>query len=310
MSDAAPSAFVELVGCRLPLQLAAMGGIGTPELAAAVSRAGGLGTVPGRGPDAVERSIEEMRASGDGPVAISFLMPFLRRESVEVAARLADVVEFFYGEPDRELVEVAGRGGAVVGWQVGTAREATAARDAGCGFIVVQGVEAGGHLRGSQPLDVVLEQALQVVDVPVLAAGGIGTSQRVEKLFDLGVAGVRVGTRFIAAAECQAHPAYVEALIGARARDTVVTEAFGADWPHAPHRVLRSALKALERFEGEVVGSIGPWQMPRASSVPPTRGTEGVIEAMALYAGQSVDAVRGVLPAAQIVQELMGPRSA
>jgi len=154
---------------------------------------------------------------------------------------------------------------------------------------------------------VVLEQTLEAVDVPVVAAGGIGSAERVEGLFSMGAAGVRIGTRFIAATECEAHPRYVEALIAATRADTVVTEVFGVDWPDAPHRVLRSALEAVERFEGDVVGSIGAWQMPRASSVPPTLNTEGEIGAMALYAGESVDAVRRVASAAEIVAELVGP---
>lgn len=128
-------------------------------------------------------------------------MPFVSQEAVESAAARADVVEFFYGDPDRELVALAGCRGAVVGWQVGSAAEALQARDAGCGYVVAQGTEAGGHVRGSQPLDDVLADTIAGTDLPVVAAGGIGSATRTAELLNAGAAAVRVGTRFVAANE-------------------------------------------------------------------------------------------------------------
>src|SRR5207248_6358838 len=113
---------------------------------------------------------------------------------------------------------------------------------------VAQGVEAGGHVRGSERVAALLPAVLDAVGVPVLAAGGVATAERVAELMALGADGVRVGTRFVVCPESAAHPRYVEALIGARGEeDTVVTEWFGQGWEHAPHRVLRSALAAAQQ---------------------------------------------------------------
>jgi NAD(P)H-dependent flavin oxidoreductase YrpB (nitropropane dioxygenase family) len=309
---AAPRGFAELVGCRLPLQLASLGGpIGTPALAAAVSEAGGLGTIPNPSSAAeVEQALEAARALTGAPIAVGFLIPFVAREAVAAAAASADVVEFFYGDPDRELVALAGSGGAVVGWQAGSAAECEAAEAAGCGYVAIQGVEAGGHVRGTQRLDEALEQALAAVEVPVVAAGGIGTAERVSEVLAAGAAAVRIGTRFLAAEESDAHPAYVASLIRASRDDTVLTGAFANGWPDAPHRVLASAVDAAERLAGRTVATVGGRQLPAFSSAPPTRQTEGEVEAMAMYAGESVDAVTARRPAAEIVAELTaGARS-
>lgn len=303
----APMEFTNLVGCRLPLQLASLGGpIGTPRLAAAVSEAGGLGMIPNPSSAAeVKQSVASARAFTEQPIGIGFLMPFVNAEAVDAAASTADVVEFFYGDPDPALVRAARASGARAGWQAGSAAEALAAARAGCDFVVVQGTEAGGHVRGNQPLDEVLTQTLEHIDVPVVAAGGIGTATRVNELLDAGAAAVRVGTRFVAAEESNAHPEYVAMLIAASARDTVLTEAFATGWPDAPHRILRSAIEAAEGLDREPVATLGDSEIPRFAALPPTRDVEGEVAAMALYAGESVDAVTRVQPAAEIVAELM-----
>jgi nitronate monooxygenase len=298
--------FTELVGCRLPIQLASLGGpIGTPALAVAVSEAGGLGMIPNPSSAAeVEQVMRSARALTRKPIGIGFLIPFVAHEAVEAAAAEADVVEFFYGDPDPDLVHVARSHGALVGWQTGSTAEALAAVRAGCDYVVAQGIEAGGHVRGTQRLDDVLGQTLAEVDVPVVAAGGIATAERVDALLGRGAAAVRVGTRFVAAEEADAHPSYVSALIAATGQDTVLTESFTTGWPDAPHRVLRSAVEAARRVDRDVVGVLGDREIARFGALPPTRHVQGEVAAMALYAGQSVDAVTRIQPAAEIVAEL------
>jgi nitronate monooxygenase len=236
-------------------------------------------------------------------------VPFLDRECVEVAAARVRVVEFFYGAPDAELVGRVHAGGALAAWQVGSREEAVAAEGAGCDFVVAQGVEAGGHVRGRTGLLPLLAQVLESVRCPVLAAGGIGGPRELAAVLAAGAAGARLGTRMLAASEANVHPDYRKRLFAARAEDTVLTEAFSAMWPHAPHRVLRSAVEAAEAFRGEVVGSLptplGPFPIPRLGVVSPTRETTGQIEAMALYAGESVNAVERVETTAEIVRALV-----
>jgi len=238
--------FTELLGIEAPIQLAAMPGIATPELTAAVSNAGALGMM-GAGiatPELLEQTIDQLAALTSRPFGVNFLMPFLNRECVPVAARKARVVEFFYDTPDPALVEAAHAEGALVSWQVGSADEAVAAARAGCDLVVAQGTEAGGHVRGKTSLLPLLSQVVEAVDIPVIAAGGIATARSLAAVLAAGASAARIGTRFIATPEAAAHPVYLKAVLAAGAGDTVLTEAFEVLWPNAPHRVLRSSVSA------------------------------------------------------------------
>jgi NAD(P)H-dependent flavin oxidoreductase YrpB (nitropropane dioxygenase family) len=285
--------FTELFGCRIPMQQAGIGGMTSPDLAIAVARAGALGMLTGTiGSEALSAQLDVVPA--DLPVGVNFLVPFLDRAALDVAATRSRLVEFFWGDPDPTLIEIARNGGARASWQVGSADEARAAQDAGCDLLVAQGIEAGGHVRGTTGLLPLLDEVRAVVDIPIVAAGGIGTGRAMAAALTAGADAVRVGTRFLAAAESIAHPGYVDKLIGAGADDTVLTTAFGDGWPDAPHRVLRSAISA-----GEALGDQQSWtpDWPTSTSV-------GTPDARALYAGQSVGAVRSRQPAAEIVTEL------
>ena len=302
--------FTSLVGCAAPIQQAGMGGAATPALAAAVADAGGLGMV-----NLVMVSAEEVAAALDqlkrrtsGTVGFNVLMPFLDPAVVEAAASRVRVVEFFYGDPDPAWVGRVHDTGALAAWQVGSVAEAKAGVDAGCDFVIAQGAEAGGHVRGQLSLLPLLDGVLAAIEVPVLAAGGIATARGLAAVLATGAAGARVGTRFLATQESNAHPAYIEALIRAGSSDTVLTTAFSEMWPDAPHRVLRSCIEAAGALPGDRAGeiAIGAQRMPVPKfSVPsPTRDTTGTIEAMALYAGQSVGATATILPAGEVVREL------
>jgi NAD(P)H-dependent flavin oxidoreductase YrpB (nitropropane dioxygenase family) len=284
----------ELFACRHPLQQAGIGGMTTPELAIAVAGAGGIGMLSAAiGHDALSAQLDVIPTGAS--IGVNFLMPFFDRGALIEAADRSPYIEFFWATPDSELVGVARGGGALVGWQIGAADEAKAAGDAGCDIVVAQGIEAGGHVRGAVGLLALLDEVRDAVDLPVVAAGGIGTGRAMAAALTAGADAVRVGTRFMAAAESDAHPVYVDALIGATADDTVVTTAFGDGWPDAPHRVLRSSIAA-----GERIGAAQAWtpDWPSASYA-------GAADARALYAGQSVGAVRARTSAAEIVAELV-----
>ena len=301
--------FTALVGCAVPIQQAGMGNA-RRELAVAVAGAGGLGMIGGvmQPADLLAEEVETARHDAGGPVGVNFLMPFLDREAVESTAGRARVVEFFYGDPDEELVRVVRSGGALAAWQTGSGEEARAAESAGCDFVIAQGVEAGGHVRGTTGLLPLLDEVLDAVEVPVVAAGGVGTERGMAAALAAGADAVRVGTRFLAAEEADVHPAYAEALVEARPEDTVLTETFSNMWPNAPHRVLRSSVAAAEALEDEFAGEIehaGHRQaVPRLAPPAPGRTATGRIDAMALYAGQSVGAVQRLQPAETIVRDL------
>jgi nitronate monooxygenase len=236
-------------------------------------------------------------------------------ESVKAASTDARVVEFFYREPDSSLVELVHKGGGLAFWQVGSRDEAKAAADAGCDVIIAQGIEAGGHVRSKIGLLPLLGQVLDAVEAPVLAAGGIGSGRAMAAALAAGASGVRVGTRFVAAEEANAHPKYVKALIDSEPEDTVLTEAFSVGWPNAPHRVLRSSLEAAQRFRGDIVakrrlptGEVDEIRL--FESVTATNQMTGNIEAMPHWAGESVGHVKELKPAAAIIRELAGEAEA
>ncbi|MBV8561139.1 MAG: nitronate monooxygenase, partial [Acidimicrobiia bacterium] len=189
--------FTELIGCQIPLQQAGMGVVAGPELAAAVTRAGALGMLGNVLPaPQLAGTLEHLPS----PVGVNFLIPFVEQDAVEAAASGARLVEFFYGDPEQKLVDLVHGGGALAAWQVGDAEEARAARDAGCDVIVAQGVEAGGHVRGTIGLLPVLDGVLNAVGdtTVVVAAGGIGTAHAVKAVLAAGAHAARVGTRFVA----------------------------------------------------------------------------------------------------------------
>jgi NAD(P)H-dependent flavin oxidoreductase YrpB (nitropropane dioxygenase family) len=298
--------FTALVGCTIPIQQAGMSGTATAPLAAAVAEAGALGMIGiGRQPLAmIERHLDELQALTSKPAGCSCIAHFVRPEVEELVASRLPVLEFFYQWPDPKRIPA----NVIGGWQVGSVDEAKAAVDAGCRYVVAQGMEAGGHVRGHVPLAELLPAVRDAIDVPIVAAGGIGDVDAVRRAIALGADAVRVGTRFVATKESFAHPDYIDALVHADAADSVLTEAFGVGWPDAPHRVLRSSIDAATQAP-DVVGETRPASgepvpMVRWGVSSPNRDTVGDVKAMALYAGTSVGAVNGVVSAAEVVREL------
>jgi NAD(P)H-dependent flavin oxidoreductase YrpB (nitropropane dioxygenase family) len=289
------TSFTRLVGCALPLQQAAMGGVATPELAGAVAHAGALGMLAEFEPEAAPARIERaLSLAHGGTVGMGFFGQWMEHDlaNFEVASAQLRVVEIFWSTPDAAIVRRTRRSGsALVAWQVGSVEDAVAAEGAGCDFVVAQGVEAGGHVRGSTTRDELLDATLARVSIPVVAAGGIATPKDVVKLIARGAAAVRVGTAFVACNESNAHAEYVDALVAASSGDdTVLTTAFDQGWPDAPHRVLRRALAAAQVDPNATF-----------SPLPPGRDAEGPIGTMALYAGMGVGAVDQLRPAADLV---------
>jgi NAD(P)H-dependent flavin oxidoreductase YrpB (nitropropane dioxygenase family) len=303
----------ELLHCELAMQLAPMGSVSaTPRLPLAVAAGGAHAVYPGLGlpPQALAPVLDSLAAETDS-FGVNFIVPLMNRESLELAAERAPYVDFFLTEPDPGLVEAVRSAGAVCGWQVEAVDEARAAEEAGCELVIAKGHESGGRKRIEGPeLRPLLEATRAAVSIPVIAAGGIATAQDVASAFASGADGVRIGTRFIASAESDAHPAWIQAVLDASAEDSVVTDAFNNGMPQpGPHRVLRSSIEAAEALsEDEQVGILrmAGAEIPvgRFAPQPPTRDSTGHVEAMPFYAGRSAGAVTSVEPAAEIVQDL------
>lgn len=305
------TSFTRLVGCRLPLQEAVLGGdVGGARLAAAVCRSGGLGMLSETGLRPLAERIDWLAEHAEGPFGVGILgFSGTIGATLDAAAGRARVVEFFWATPERRMADRVHDTRALCLWQVGSVDEALAAVDAGCDAVVAQGVEAGGHVRGTTPLLELLDAVVPRVAVPVIAAGGIGDGASMARAMAHGAAAVRLGTRLLATQESNAHPDYVASLVAAGEDSTVLTTAFGADWPDAPHRVLRAAVAAADAAADEHLGmsgaGVGSWPITRWSAMPPTRATTGDIGAMALYAGTGVHSITDAPSTAAVIDRLV-----
>lgn len=300
------------------------GGISRHELAAAVSEAGGLGTIAVAGPEAIRRELAAARTLTDRPIAVNLLLPFARRSWFEAAAA-ADVVVTFWGKPKRRV------GGTWI-HQCGSVAEARAAHAAGADAAIVQGVEAGGHVRGTLPALDLLERVRAELpdDYPLLLAGGIAERGDVVRALGAGAGAVVAGTRFLLSAESRAHPEYRQRLLAAD--ETLLTDLFGFAWP-APHRVIPNAAtehhlgehgkapllnRTLNRLSGPgarfTPGSIQRRliraQRPSGRMLTPQGPTDDgpatLLDAGPLYAGETVARIGEIRPAAEIVASLSG----
>ena len=205
------TALTELLGIEAPIVLAPMGGAVTPELAAAVSNAGGLGVIPlsYSTPDEIKSTAGEIAALTDRPFGINLILEWDQRERLAAALDAGvPAISLFWGDVS-ELVPQAHDGGAVVFVSVGSVDEAVRAADAGADVVVAQGWEAGGHVRGTVTTLALVPRVVDAVDpVPVVAAGGIADGRGLAAVLALGAAGGWVGTRFLAAREASIHDEY------------------------------------------------------------------------------------------------------
>jgi nitronate monooxygenase len=310
------------LGIPTPVVQAGMGGgISRHELAAAVSEAGGLGTIAVAGPEAIERELAAARALTHRPIAVNLLLPFARSSWFEAAAS-ADVVVTFWGRPKRRT------GGTWI-HQCGSVDETKAAYAAGADAAIVQGVEAGGHVRGDLPALELLEQVKEAVppEYPLLLAGGIAERDDVCRALDAGATAAVAGTRFLLSDESRAHPEYKRRLLDAD--DTLRTELFGLAWP-APHRVVANAATERQLGDGQVptlnravnkLSAPGARLTPAALQLrlaraqrsdsrlltpfgPTDDGPENLLDAGPLYAGETVARIGEVRSAAEIVSAL------
>lgn len=311
---------LEKLGVDVPIVQAPMGGAAGPELAAAVSNAGALGSLPLWAADAaaMRGAIGAVRALSSRPFMVNLNVTTPQEERLALCLdEGVPVISFFWGEAP-ELVERARLAGATVMQVVASAREARQAVECGADIVVAQGWEAGGHVRGmTATMALVPAVADAVGRTPVVAAGGIADGRGVAAALALGAAGVWVGTRFLAAREAAIHPEYRRRVIAAGESDTVWLETlFDGGWPDAPHRVLRnSTVEAWEAAgrpppgmrprEGEVVArSESRGDIRRYESVTPRADAQGDVEAMPLWAGQGVGLACQAMAAADIVREM------
>ena len=309
---------------RYPIWSAGMGGgLAGPALTAAVSESGGFGVLGTGGlPGAVVTArIAATRALTSRAFGANIILPMSDGGDIEACfdARIA-VLVLFWGDVQPFVADAHRRGMFVVA-QCGGPEDAVAAADAGVDAVIVQGTEAGGHVKARAPLAQTLPATIAVLGpVPVLGAGGLATGDDIASVLGRGAGAVSLGTRFVAASEAAAVDGYKARIVAAQACDTVMTKLFDVGWPDANHRVIRNTAytrweaagcpSAGERpGEGEEIGTIGTGErrisLPRYTVYPATLGFEGDLDSIALYAGESVERIADVAPTASIVERLM-----
>ena len=245
-------------------------------------------------------------------MAVNFLTADLDPDLVAAAAARVRMVDFFWSEPSATLVDIAHQAGALVSWQVGSVPKARAAQDAGADAVIAQGSDAGGHVRGTSGVLTLLAGVLDAVDVPVLAAGGIGHPRALTAVLAAGASGARVGTAFIATDESGAHPLYKQAVVDAALGASAITDTFSNQCPlcatSARHRVLAACIGAAHAAAGDELGAItyGSRTLPllRGSPLSPSTTTTGQISAMAMYASDAAASVTSIRPAAEVLSWL------
>ena len=307
----------------LPIWQAPTGSIAGPELCTAVSLAGGMGGLglTWTSPGVAAEAVREVRASvGGRPFQGNFALAF-PPAALEAALEAGlPVVTFSWGDPAPWLA-LCRSFGATVGVQVANLVGARRMADLGADFLVVQGVEAGGHVQSTTPLDDLLPPIV-ALGLPVVASGGLADGADVRRVLAQGATGAMLGTRFVATRESRAHRAYKQALLAGR--ETALTGLFDGGWPHAPHRVLRnSTLEAWEAAgcpapgtrpdEGETLGHAPGGAILRYEDTAPRSGFTGDIEAMCLYAGAGVSRIGDLPSAGDLVRRLaheVGPAHA
>lgn len=314
MSDGGLSDWAETLGLTAPIVCAPMGGVAGGRLAAAVSRAGGLGMI-GMGSagsvPALERELRALDAaagSGGAPFGIGLVAWGIARDPELLDRALAagpSLVSVSFGDwespGDAAWIERVHAAGAQAVTQAATADEAKRAADAGVDAVVARGREGGGHGDHREPLHALLAEVVRAVDVPVLAAGAIGSARDVERVLDAGAAAAWVGTAFAACEEALTPPGAREALIRGSGADTVVTRVYDValerPWPRRfPERLLRTPF--VDRWHGREDALANDAEARAAFAAAAGAGDYSIVP---VDAGEGVGGVTRVRPAAEVV---------
>lgn len=306
----------DLLGCRYPLVLAGMGGVARSELVGAVTQAGAFGLLGmvRESPGLIRQEVGKVRSLTSSPFGVSIIPAAtdqkLLDEQVATCIDLKVPVVCLFWDLSHAIIGRLREAGALVMCQVGSADEAVLAQQAGAQVLIAQGREAGGHVRGSQPLCDLLPDVLAKVDLPVLAAGGIADGQDVATVLSLGAQGAMLGTALLATRESFAHDFHKQAIVDAGDGDTILTQAFHINWPRGARvRVLQNSVTRGDRGDpfGPELTAIGrepDRPIYLFSTDSPLRTTTGDLEAMALYAGEGAARIRDVRAAGERIESI------
>jgi NAD(P)H-dependent flavin oxidoreductase YrpB (nitropropane dioxygenase family) len=308
---------------QAPIISAGMAFVATPSLVAAVSNAGGMGSlgaalVP---PEGLRQMIQGTHSLTDKPFGVDFVTEFVTDEHIQICiAEKIAVVVFFWSLPQQAWVERLQAHGIRVWMEVGAVSEAIQAKELGVDAIVAQGQEGGGHNQAEASTFSLLPAIVQTVSpLPVVAAGGIIDGKSLVAALALGAEAVWCGTRFLASSEANAHSEYQTRVLEAKVGDTVRTTLFGPEWSGQMMRVIRNHVvkqwagreaeaAKLDPFAETIGSTLMGGQtipLPKFSVMLPTPETTGDFEEMGLTAGESSGNLTELKPAGEIVTTMM-----
>ena len=311
-----------LLGCDVPILLAGMGGVARSELVTAVAEAGGYGILGmvREAPALIAAEIDAVRASTTRPFAVNLIPaatdPKLLAAEMQVCFDRTVPAMCFFWDVVPGAVARAKAAGCLVLHQVGSLNAALAAMAAGADVLIVQGVEAGGHVHGTVASLILVEQVARATCLPIIASGGFATGASLVAALALGAQGIHCGTAFLATSESFAHDDHKARVLAARAEDTVYTDAFALDWaPNSPVRVIgNSVTRALghdlmghhpDRLPRDVIAWDEGRPLLKFSTDSPLRTTTGNLEAMAAFAGQSATMIDSLPTAADRIAMIL-----
>ena len=267
------TAICDLLGIKHPILLAGMGGVSYAELCAAVSNAGGFGTLgmAGRSPDFIKDEMKKVRDLTDKPFGVDLLAAvpesLERTADIIIEGRAAAFISGL-GVPPPHIVKKFHGAGLKVMNVSGTVRHARSAEAGGLDAVVAQGTEAGGHT-GRVAAIALVPQVVDAVKIPVIAAGSIVDGRGLAAALALGAQGVWMGTRFIASTEAHAAGMYKQVIIDADDEDTIITRSYSgkpmrvhknewvADWESRPKDIQAFPMQAMTSSQAGVMGGIG-----------------------------------------------------
>jgi enoyl-[acyl-carrier protein] reductase II len=303
------TALCDLLGIKYPIMLAGMGGVSYGELAAAVSEAGGFGTLgmAGRSLDDIKREMKVVRDKTDKPFGVDLLAAV--PESLERAADTiieggAKAFISGLGVPPPHLVKKFHDAGLKVMNVAGAVKHARIAEAGKLDAVIAQGTEAGGHT-GRIAGMALIPQVVDAVKIPVVAAGSIVDGRGLAAALALGAQGVWMGTRFIASTEAHAGGLYKQVIVDATDEDTIITRSYSgkpmrvfknewvADWEKRPQDIKPFPQQAMLSGQAGVMGGIGGQ-------------IEGLSRERSAFAmGQGSGAITDVKPSREIIREIM-----
>lgn len=305
-TDGFDTPLTEVLGIDIPILLAPMGSVAGGRLAAAVSSAGGLGLIGGAYADRnfVRDALADAGGARVGVGFITFALDGDAGALDEVLDHGVPAVQLSFGDPTPYLERIHDAGALAI-CQVQRVDEAKQCTDAGADVIIAQGQDAGGHGRPGRGTFGLVPAVVDAVDpVPVVAAGGIADGRGLAAALALGAAGITLGTRLFASAEAISDPTAEERLVRASGDDTVRTSAFdvirGPAWPerHDGRAIVNRTTRTWEE-EPEARAQIEDLRAEYRSSAPED------YDVRPLWAGEGLDQIRSIAPAAQIIDEIL-----